>query len=204
MSDSDVRGPRLDVYKHGGQRGEPFVQWAKVFLDGAEGRGDQDASYADTFLRRDTRNGLGGAAAGRMKQRDRESYAYLLLHLDCPTLKAMIRAEADRKGGKAWDVVLRECNHKDSALRGTKRRMTVLNLTIRGAVGLSVSSLTDYNRLMTDKNEELPMEKKFTQDEIVEKILTDIIQPPILAHEAAAILEVPVALRPARFYGLPR
>jgi hypothetical protein len=200
MSDSDVRGPRLDVYKHGGQRGEPFVQWAKVFLDGAEGRGDQDASYADTFLRRDTRNGLGGAAAGRMKQRDRESYAYLLLHLDCPTLKAMIRAEADRKGGKAWDVVLRECNHKDSALRGTKRRMTVLNLTIRGAVGLSVSSLTDYNRLMTDKNEELPMDKKFTQDEIVEKILTDIIQPPILAHEAAAILEVPVALRPARFY----
>ena len=148
----------------------------------------------------DRRGGLAEAAARRMKVRDRECYAYLLLHLDCPTLKAMIRAEADKKGGRAWDVMLRECAHKTSALAGTKRRAKVATLTIRGAVGHSASSITDYNRLLTDKNEELPMEKKFSADEIVEKILTDITHPAILANAACSLLEIPVAERPTRFY----
>ena len=108
-----------------GQRGPMFLAWSKKFLDAAEGKGNEDFSYADVFRGDDNAGGLSAAQTRRRGQNRREAYACILKHVTDDSLKAVIRAEAgpgvanaaDRRSGRvAWNVLVRECSEPASAL----------------------------------------------------------------------------------------
>ena len=107
---------RLLTEKFNGQRGEAFDGWASKYLDQADGQGDNDASWAETFLGTDRRGGLTAAEMKRRVTRNREAVASLILHQSDDDLVAMIRAEAKGLQGVqvtsdakiAWDVMERE------------------------------------------------------------------------------------------------
>ena len=103
--------PRLLYDQYHGQRGPLFEAWRKPFLDAAEGKGDDDASYAECYLGTDPQGGLTAAQVRRRAVRRRESYAMLIQHMTDESLKAVIRAEAgpnapnpidQRNGRTAW------------------------------------------------------------------------------------------------------
>lgn len=121
---------RLLTEKFNGQRGEAFDGWASKYLDQADGQGDNDASWAETFLGTDRRGGLTAAEMKRRVTRNREAVASLILHQSDDDLVAMIRAEAKGLQGVqvtsdakiAWDVMERECRKKDTSVseQGTR------------------------------------------------------------------------------------
>ena len=67
-------------------------------LDAAEGKGDEDASWAMCYLGTDPQAGLTQAQTKRRALRRRETYSALLMVLTDEDLKKMIRAEANRNG----------------------------------------------------------------------------------------------------------
>ena len=90
----DTNDKRLMCPKFNCQKGEAFDRWAKLFLDAADGKGDEEASWADTFLGNDTTVGLSAVQMKKRVTRNREAVASLLYHLDDESMKAVIRAEA--------------------------------------------------------------------------------------------------------------
>ena len=99
MSDERSDGPRLlTAKKHDGSKGAAWEKWKTEYLDAAAGKGDDMASWADTFNGTDPQVGLTAAQVRARTKRRREAYSSLLLHLDDEGLKATIRAEA---GGAA-------------------------------------------------------------------------------------------------------
>ena len=69
-------GPRLLVErKYDGQKGEHWVKWIAEFLDAAQGKGDEDASWAQTFLGTDQQVGLSPAQVRRRRVRLRECFS---------------------------------------------------------------------------------------------------------------------------------
>ena len=67
-------------------RGQAFEDWAEEFLDAADGKGDEDASWAQTFLGTDARAGLTAAQMKKRIQRNREALASLIKHQADPDL----------------------------------------------------------------------------------------------------------------------
>ena len=63
------RGPRTIVDKEFSSRKEDWDDWSKEFLDAADGRGDDDHSWKDTFLGLDRQLGLSPAQTGRRNRR---------------------------------------------------------------------------------------------------------------------------------------
>ena len=121
--DDDNRGLIAPAFD--GQRGPAFTAWSKTFLDAAEGRGNEDFSWADVFRGDDAVGGLSAAQNRRRTQNRREAYASLLKHVTDESLKAVIRAEAgptvavvaNRRSGRiAWQAVVRECADPASSL----------------------------------------------------------------------------------------
>ena len=55
MPPSDDEHERLLCRKNPGKRGAVYEDWEKEYLDAAGGKGDEDASWEDTYLGRDTR-----------------------------------------------------------------------------------------------------------------------------------------------------
>ena len=74
MADSESRRWRLceDMPT---TKGAAFVEWLKVMLDAAGGEGDEDASWAQTFLGTDRRVGLSAAEQRRRVVRNRKAVA---------------------------------------------------------------------------------------------------------------------------------
>jgi len=88
----------MTAKKHDGSKGAAWEKWKTEYLDAAAGKGDDMASWADTFNGTDQQVGLTAAQVRARTKRRREAYSSLLLHLDDEGLKATIRAEA---GGAA-------------------------------------------------------------------------------------------------------
>ena len=83
---------------HDGTKGQKFTRWTRMWLDAAEGRGDEDASWAETALGTDPGpGGLTPAQTRRRTVRRREVYASLIALTNCEDLKAVLRNEAQRK-----------------------------------------------------------------------------------------------------------
>ena len=61
----DKDGPKLLCKPFHGQRGPVFDQWSLEYLDAAEGKGDEDGSYADCHLGTDPQAGLSAAQSRR-------------------------------------------------------------------------------------------------------------------------------------------
>ena len=192
-----------------GQRGPMFLAWSKKFLDAAEGKGNEDFSYADVFRGDDNAGGLSAAQTRRRGQNRREAYACILKHVTDDSLKAVIRAEAgpgvanaaDRRSGRvAWNVLVRECSEPASALHINTKILEWHALSLAKDVGISESSITDFNRLLIEKNEELPQLHQFSDDARTEKLLASIVLPATLAKEADGLLQCPTSDLPPRFY----
>ena len=194
---------RLLVPKHTGAKGQAFTTWKKPFLDACEGKGDDDGSWTDCFLGTDPQAGLSGAQIRRRTVRRRESYACLLRHLDDESLKDVIRAEAPKNGRQAWLVLERECAEPVSALHINQKVVEINGITIEKDIGISASTVTDLNRMLIGKNSELPSANQLNADEIAEKFLACILQPPSLAARATELLECPSTDRDPRFYTQP-
>ena len=76
------------------EKGESFEVWHKELLDAAHGEGDEDASWAETYLGQDPRAGLTPAQTRRRAQRNRMAVSALLAVIPDTDLKAVIRAAA--------------------------------------------------------------------------------------------------------------
>ena len=76
------------------EKGESFEVWHKELLDAAHGEGDEDASWAETYLGQDPRAGLTPAQTRRRAQRNRQAVSALLAVIPDTDLKAVIRAAA--------------------------------------------------------------------------------------------------------------
>ena len=116
MSREDDNRPRLLTRLYDGQQGERFELWKKEWLDAAEGKGDEDASWAQTALGTDPQVGLTPAQVRRRVTRRREVYSSLLTHMTDVTLKSVIRAEANRNGRSAMQILERELGVPTSGL----------------------------------------------------------------------------------------
>ena len=204
--------PKLLTERFAGQRGVAFTNWSKAFLDAAVGKNDEDASWAECLLGTDPQAGLSAVQNRRRSQRRRETYAAVLQHVSDESLKAVIRAEAgpqaananDRLNGRvAWQVLVRECQEPASALHVNTKILEYHGLTMAKDVGITESSITDFNRLVVDKNADLPAANRFSDDSMTEKIIGAIVYPPGLAVVADALLQCPAANRDARFYAQP-
>ena len=79
------------------QKGEVFEEWLKEMLDAAGGEGDEDASWAETFLGQDQRVGLTAAQTRRRTERNRKAVSALLAVITDKELKAVIRADATNR-----------------------------------------------------------------------------------------------------------
>ena len=101
--------PRLLCRKFSGEKGPAFTKWRKEFLDAAEAKGDQDASWAMCYLGLDPQAGLNATQTGRRSMRRRETYGALIVHQEDESLKDTLRAEGNRNGRDAWLVLEREC-----------------------------------------------------------------------------------------------
>ena len=77
-TDSDDTPRNLICSRFPGGKGPHYDTWEKNLLDAFEGKGDEDASWADTLLGTDPQAGLTPAQARRRTQRRRETYSYLL------------------------------------------------------------------------------------------------------------------------------
>ena len=201
--------PRLLYDQYHGQRGPLFEAWRKPFLDAAEGKGDDDASYAECYLGTDPQGGLTAAQVRRRAVRRRESYAMLIQHMTDESLKAVIRAEAgpnapnpidQRNGRTAWLTLVRECSDPASTLQTNTRIAEFNALTILKDVGISESTITDFNRLLISKNADLPAGNQFSPDFITEKILGAVTVPATLATICDGLLQCTAADRPARLF----
>ena len=76
------------------EKGQAYVLWEAELLDAAGGEGDEDASWAQTFLGTDRRAGLTPAETRRRTVRNRKAVAKLLEVIPDVSLKSAIRAEA--------------------------------------------------------------------------------------------------------------
>ena len=95
--DRDSR-PRLIYKPYSGKKGPEFEPWVVGFLDAAEGKGDDDASWADCFKGTDPQAGLTQAQTRRRTQRRREAYACLMDHIEDESLKDTIHPRNGRDG----------------------------------------------------------------------------------------------------------
>ena len=76
------------------EKGESFEVWHKELMDAAHGEGDEDASWAETYLGQDPRAGLTPAQTRRRAQRNRQAVSALLAVIPDADLKAVLRAAA--------------------------------------------------------------------------------------------------------------
>ena len=182
-SDRKDDGPHLLTPKYHGQRGPLFENWKVAFLDACAGKGDNVASFAECFLGLDPQAGLNNAGIALRKVRRRESYSMLMRHLSDPSLSDVIRTEAgpnavnpaDRLNGRtAWQVLERECGDPTSTLNINVLILEWHSLSIAKDVGLSQSTMTDFDRLLVSKNSKLPVANRFSSDELTEKFLSGI------------------------------
>ena len=203
-SAEQTTGPRLLCPKHDGSKGVKYTAWLKVFIDALYGECDEDASLAETAEGTDPQQGLGGAQVKRRAKRRKQLYSTILQYLSDEDLQAVIRAEAAANGRTAMQILDRECTAPTSALEINKRILEWQQISITKDVGISASTITDLNRVLTRKNADLPAVRRYGSDEIVEKFLGAIITPPTLAKEADDLLQCPKGDLPARFYTQPQ
>ena len=167
--DRDDNPLRLIVREFDGRKGPEYTAWRKELLDALAGKGDDDASLADTVMKKDRRAGLSAAEAKRRKTRIRQAYAHIIAPLTDPDLKSVLRDEAFQDGVAALEVLDRECGDSQSALRQNQRILEWHATTIPKDVGIQESSIVDLSRKLTTQNE--AMGKLFSADETTEKIL---------------------------------
>ena len=162
--------PRLLTDQFHGQKGPIFEAWKKPYLDAAEGKGDEDATWGECYLGTDPQIGLSAAQVRRRAIRRRESYAMLVQQVSDPSLKAVLRAEAgpnapnpvDKRNGRtAWLTLERECSDPASTLHVNMRIAEFNALTILKDAGISESTITDLNRLLISKNADLPITNQY-------------------------------------------
>ena len=178
MPDDEERtGIRLICQKFSGKKGPEYTRWRKEMLDAAEGKGDEDASWAQTLLGTDPQAGLTPAQNKRRTVRRRESYAQLVALIEDDQLKALLRAEALRNGRQAMIVLDRECQEPMTPLARNKKILEWHSLSIEKDVGIAPSSLTDFYRLLTSKNADFAAADRFSDDSIAEKFLGAIARP---------------------------
>ena len=202
-SDKDKDGPRLIYEKYDGRRGPEYTEWRKGFLDACEGKGDEDGSWADTLQGLDPQVGLSAAQNRRRAQRRRESFSCIMQHITDSALKDVLRAESNKNGYQALRVLDRECREHASDLSISSKVLEWHALTMAKDVGISESSIVDFNRLLTAKNTEFPAGAQYDADAMVIKFLTAINRPTSLAAEADKLLQMPKTDLPVRFYTQP-
>ena len=201
--------PRLLTDQFHGQKGPIFEAWKKPYLDAAEGKGDEDATWGECYLGTDPQIGLSAAQVRRRAIRRRESYAMLVQQVSDPSLKAVLRAEAgpnapnpvDKRNGRtAWLTLERECSDPASTLHVNMRIAEFNALTILKDAGISESTITDLNRLLISKNADLPITNQYGSDYITEKILGAITVPAHIATICDGLLQCAPTDRPSRLY----
>ena len=122
--------PRLLCNKYLGGRSPLYNKWEEEMLDAAAGKGDEDASWAQTLLRTDNAVGLTAAQSKRRNQRLRETYSQMVQLQEDESLKALLRAEAQNRGDLALNILRRECRDSRSALSINKKILEWHQLSI--------------------------------------------------------------------------
>ena len=202
-TDSDDTPRNLICSRFPGGKGPHYDIWEKNLLDAFEGKGDEDASWADTLLGTDPQAGLTPAQARRRQQRRRETYSYLLRLQEDESLKNVLRAEGNKNGFQALKVLRRECKDPSNALTTSVKLAEWHGLSIKKDVGYEEETVAKFNRLLTSKNADLPA-GTFDADALVEKLLGAIKAPSSLAAECDKLLQSSKDDLPARFYGASR
>ena len=133
MPKDDDDGPRLLTRPFDGKRGPEATEWLEEFLDAADGKGDEDASWADTFQGLDRRAGLSAAQVKRRDQRDRQGYSAMIQSMTDKDLKAQMRDEAGKTAAGAYRIFMRECGEpiRGGTCRSKAREGVMLSESVR-------------------------------------------------------------------------
>ena len=96
MGEKDDKEHGLLIEKWTRGRDPSFIDWMERYLDAADGRGDEDASWAQRYLGTDQAGGLTPAQQRRRVVAHREALAKLILHFEDRDLVAAIRRALGR------------------------------------------------------------------------------------------------------------
>lgn len=214
MASGDEKNARYKLCRDlPAEKGAIFEEWLLEMLDAAEGEGDEDASWAQTFQATDRRVGLSAAEQRRRINRNRRAVSKLLDVIPDKDLKSEIRSNAMNRpaGGPglatdasvAYQVLLREMRVPDTSGRVQAQVTEFNSIGLRTHVGIAVNSISALNRKYTAENAKLPAANRFTSDQIVEKFLAAIVLPNSLATQADALLNTRLPNLSEQFYTQP-
>ena len=195
--------------KNTGRR-EEWDQWSVDYLDRVDGKGSDEASWAQRFLGTDVTIGLSAAQQRKRIQDNREAVSDLIRHQEPEDLKQVIRDAAKNRAAPlrsnarlAWQALQASCQIPMTVLQLQAKTKEWHSLSITEHVGVHETSLSEFDRLLGKKNSLLPVANKFSIDDIVEKFIAAISFPASLASAADTMLNTPKADLPARFYTPP-
>ena len=171
-----------------GQRWHQFVQAFKAGAD-AEFCHEDDDSIWEACIDIDTGgNGTGAtpmptAAAAlekaERKRKKRQARAYKLIykHIEDERIKELLDAlpRDNRRGAEAWALVVSQCKPDEDDLSHMTIRSEWTAATIEKDIGYSVSTITEWQRLLVGINAKLPPGEKYSENELTLKFLSGII-----------------------------
>ena len=101
--------------KHAGAKGQYHTKWAEGYIDRCDGKGDEDASWSETYFGTDAQVGLTPAQVRRRAQRRRMAASALVCHIEDEGLKKVLRgvvrrALAANMNHDSWTEERRHCH----------------------------------------------------------------------------------------------
>ena len=180
-----------------GQRWHQFVQAFKAGAD-AEFCHEDDDSIWEACIDIDTGgNGTGAtpmptAAAAlekaerKRKKRQAKAYKLIYKHIEDERIKELLDAlpRDNRRGAEAWALVVSQCKPDEDDLSHMTIRSEWTAATIEKDIGYSVSTITEWQRLLVGINAKLPPGEKYSENELTLKFLSGITTPESLAGKA--------------------
>ena len=163
--------------KNSGRR-EEWDQWSLDYLDRVDGKGSDEASWAQRFLGTDVTIGLSAAQQRKRVQDNREAVSDLIRHQEPEDLKQVIRDAGKNLPGPlrsnarlAWQALQAQCQVPVTVLQLQAKIKEWHSLSLVEHVGTHETSLSEFDRLLGKKNSLLPNANRFSTDDIVEKFI---------------------------------
>lgn len=211
-SDDHSNSNRLFCDAWNGSRTPGFAKFKRDFETGADAMFLHEDDYSVWQACVDMDQGGGGTGADalpgaqqngfanavrRRKKRQAKAFERIFSHMEDERIKDMLHAlpHNDRRGAEAWAMVLRECDQGTSDLEILDLKRDFQNSTIESEIGYSEETIIKFSRLLNSLNAKIPHAKRYDENEMSIKLLSNIASPESLALEAVKELRADTGSR---------
>ena len=158
---------------------------------------DQNGSHPDAERMPSAHQSGYTNAVRREKRRQAKAFVLIYKHIDDERIREMLDAipASNRRGTQAWALVERECATGSSDLEIADIQLEFQQASIDSLVGHSEDTIIKFSRILNSLNARLPADKRYTEEQLAVKILTNINYPESLALEAVKELRAPAGSR---------